>query len=344
MSSVGRSLARNWRLKVSAFGLAVVLWAVVQADLGGPGGVFPMAQVPVVVQVNDMDWMVDEGPSPATVRVSLEAPPNVQAPVRPQSAVVQVPVDRVTRRDTVIQLRRDWVRLEGGSGYLVQEISPPAVRLSFQPTSSELLPVAVRTTGDLPEGVALAAPIGVQPQTVRVRGPASRVEAADSVRVEPLDLSAVESSGIYTVAIDTSSVSGLTTTPDEVSLGVRLEPSVERTLAGVPVLVDSAAGAVVDSIEVVPSTLQVTLRGARTPVTSMAPDPVRAVVPAAAVEGLEPGYQRRVPIRLRGVPDLVRAFAPVDSVTVRRPPAAAAPPGPEAGVPEDTLGAGGRRP
>ncbi|MBW3535682.1 MAG: hypothetical protein KY453_10795 [Gemmatimonadetes bacterium] len=313
-----RAIARNWRLKISAFGLALVLWGVVQANLDGRGGLLGL-EVPVVAQVNDMDWMLEGDPSPANVRVSLEAPPNVLAPLRPQSAVVQIPVDRVNGRDSVIQLRRDWVRLEGGSGYVVQEISPATVRISFQRTSSELLPVALRTTGELPEGLALAAPVGLQPQTVRVRGAAPRVEAADSVVLEPLDLSEVESSGIYTVDVDTGSVSGLMTTPSQVSLGVRLEEASERILAGVPVTVDTA-GERAQDIEVLPRTLQVTLRGARTPVASTDPDAVRAVVPAAAVEGLEVGYQRRVPVVLRGVPDLVRGFAPVDSVTVRLPP------------------------
>lgn len=317
-AALPRAIARNWRLKLSAFGLAVVLWGVVQANLDGSGGLLGL-EVPVVAQVSDMDWMIDGEPSPANVRVSLEAPPNVLAPLRPQSAVVQIPVDRVTGRDTVIQLRRDWVRLEGGSGYVVQEISPATVRVSFQRTSSELLPVALRTTGSLPEGLALAAPVGLQPQTVRVRGSASRVEAVDSVVVQPLDLSEVESSGIYTVEVDTASVSGLTTTPSQVTLGLRLEEASERILAGVPVTVDTTAPDHA-SIEVLPRTLQVTLRGARTPVGSANPDEVRAVVPAAAVEGLEPGYQRRVPVLLRGVPDLVRGFAPVDSVTVRLPP------------------------
>lgn len=341
MSAVPRALARNWQLKLSAFGLAVVLWAVVQAGIDA-GGIVTLPQVPVVAQVNDMDWILEADPSPPNVRVSLEAPPNVLTPIRTPSAVVRIPVDEVVDADTVIQLRRDWVQLEGGTGYVVQEISPATVRLSFQRTRSELLPVAVRTTGELLEGLALAAPIGIQPQTVRVRGPVSRVEAVDSVVLDPLDLSSVVSSGIYTVAVDTSSVTGLSTVPAEVSLGVRLEQAVERILGGVPVVVETSDGAVSDAVEVLPSTLQVTLRGARTVVSSTDPEEVRAAVTAEAVEGLEPGYQRRVPIVLRGVPELVRAFAPVDSVTVRRPPSTGAGPAGGGGAAEaDTAGGGG---
>ena len=213
MSAVPSALTRNWRLKVSAFGLAVVLWAVVQANLDGVGGVLPLTQVPVMAQVSDMDWMVEGEPNPSTVRVSLEAPPNVLAPLRPASAVVRIPVEQVTSQDTTIQLRRDWVQLEGGTGYVVQEISPATVRLSFQRTRAEVRPVAVRTRGELPRELALAAPIGLQPQTVRVRGPARVVEGVDSVVLQTLDLSEVESSGIYTVDVDTASVSGLSTTP-----------------------------------------------------------------------------------------------------------------------------------
>ncbi len=347
MTVVPRAVRRNWRLKLAAFGLAVILWAVVQAGPGTASSRQTLQDVPVVAQVSDLDWTLAGDPSPPRVQVTLGGGPDVVLPRTRDNVVVRVPVEAVYGADTVIQLRRDWVRLDGQTGLFVQDINPASVRLSFERTQSALLPVAVRTTGELPEDVALAAPIGLQPQVMRVRGPARRVEGVDSVVLEPLDLSSVDQSGIYKVDVDTASISGLTVTPEEASLGLRLEPSTERVLAGVPVSVDTAAGPVADSVVVTPSTLQVTLRGAQTPVAATDPDRVRAVVPASALQGLEPGYQRRAPIVLMGVPDLVRAFAPVDSVTVRRPPSPRGQGGgavvSRAGAPVDSVSGGGFR-
>jgi hypothetical protein len=98
---------------------------------------------------------------------------------------------------------------------------------------------------------------------------------------------------------------------------LRLEPVAERQLRGVPVVADG------DALVFVPPTVGVRLEGGRTPVAAADSGAVRAFVPAEALEGLAAGQERRVPIRLRGLPALVRGFAAVDSVTVRRPAPAA---------------------
>jgi hypothetical protein len=76
--------------------------------------------------------------------------------------------------------------------------------------------------------------------------------------------------------------------------------------------------ATLDSLVIVPSTVTVRLAGARTPVSGTDSTAVRAVVLWEEVAGLDLGQERRVPIRLRGLPALVRGFAATDSVTVRR--------------------------
>lgn len=336
MSGLSSLFVRNWRLKLAAFGLAVVLWAVVQADPRIEGSLQTLADVPLAVQVGDLGWTLQGDPSPPSVQVRVRSVGSVILPGGPDDAVVRVPVDTVLGQDTVLQLRADWVQLEGRGTYVITDIIPATVRLSFQRTASALVPVAVRTQGELPEGEALATPIGLEPQAIRVRGPERQIERLDSLVLQPFDLSTVEQSGIYEVPVDTTALGDVSLSSSTARLGVRLEPSAERVLAGVPVSVDTAA-AVADSVEVVPPTLQVTLRGARSRLAAAQGGQVRAVIPAAAVEGLEAGYQRTVPIVLRGVPELVRAFAPVDSVTVRRPPAGAED-GRDAPLPPDPSG------
>lgn len=321
MALVPRLVARNWRLKLSALGLTLFLWAVVRAQ--EPTSQDDLFTVPVRAQVGDLAWTLAGGPTPASVQVRFRGPPDDLIRLAREGTSVRVPIDSVTSPDTVIQLRRDWVVVGAGSSLVVEDISPASVRVRLQPTLSSLLPLSVSLVGELPEGMALAAPVGLNPQLVRVRGAAPRVRALDSIPLEPLDLAGVSGSGIYTVAVDTAGLGGVTVAPAEATLGLRLEPATERVLAGVPVMaVPGEGGPLPDSLVIEPGSIQVRLQGARTPVAGTRAEEVQAVVPPEAWQGLAPGEARRAPIRLRGLPTLVRGFSAVDSVTVRRPLAA----------------------
>jgi YbbR domain-containing protein len=230
---------------------------------------------------------------------------------------VRVPLDSVWGADTVVTLRRDWVVMGNGSALVVEDISPASVRLRLQPTLSSLVPLRVRTVGALPDGMALAAPLGLNPQVARVRGAAPRVRGLDSISLEALDLTSVSASGIYNVAVDTAGLAGVTVSPMTATIGLRLEPATERVLAGVPVLPGTSEGETPPELDIEPATIQVRLLGARTPVGGTRLEQIQAVVPREAWQGLVPGEERRVPIRLRGLPVLVRGFSAVDSVTVR---------------------------
>lgn len=318
MSGLAQTLGRNWTLKLSAFGLALFLWAVVQAE---PTEREILSSVPVRVQVGDLGWTLAGDPEPGEVQVRFAGPARQIVELNREGASVRVPVATVTSADTVVALRRDWVVLEGGTGLVVQDIVPGSVRLRFEESRQVALPLSVRTRGTLPAGLALAAPIGLTPAVVRVRGPARVVEALDSVPLLPLDLASVSASGMVEVPVDTAGLEGLTLTPVRAQLGLRVEAAAERLLPSVPVVVEGPAAA---ALEVDPGTLAVTIRGARGRLDAAVLDSIRVEVAASLVQDVVPGEARRVPVRVRGVPALLDAQAEADSVTVRRPRASQA--------------------
>ena len=309
-------VARNWRLKLAALGLAVFLWALVRTEPTTGVNVFT---VPVRAQVGDLDWMLEGEPDPATVQVRLRGPTQDLIRIAQEGTTLRVPLDSVTGADTVVQLRRDWVML-GTNGVVVEDIAPATVRLLLQPTLSRVLPVRVVTRGSLRAELAFAAPAVLDPPSVRVRGPAHRVRALDSIPLAALDLGDVAESGVHELAIDTAGLVGVSVTPLAATVTIRVEPALERTLAAVPVVVEDTSGSAGPSrsFVVTPTAIEVRLSGAQTPVTGVRADDVRAVVPWSAVSAIPPGEARIVPIELRGVPGLVRAFSGADSVLVQR--------------------------
>ncbi len=104
--------------------------------------------------------------------------------------------------------------------------------------------------------------------------------------------------------------------PYIVSVGIQAEESIERVFTGVRVITYPVAGAA--PIQVFPENMRVTVRGARSRVSAMDPDILTAVVPSDALRDLGDVEERRVPIRVEGVPSYVSVVPAVDTVSVRR--------------------------
>ncbi|MDT8342514.1 MAG: hypothetical protein RQ751_13465 [Longimicrobiales bacterium] len=313
MSVVPRILTHNASLKLLALLGAVFLWAIVPRNPQG-GEVLP--QVPVRVQVADLDWVQAGAPEPTMVQVRLAGPTREIIRLAREGTTVRVPMDRVTSTDTVVSLRRDWVVLAGAPGVVVEEIVPGSVRLAFEEARSRSLPIAVPTEGRLPPGLALAAPLGVNPVLARVRGPARLVDPLTSIPLRPLRLSEVRASGIVELPVDTSGLGSMLVTPQRASVGVRVETAEERVVEGVAVRV---ADAPAFEVVVRPDSVTLRLAGAPARLASAPLEQIRPIVDGRRLLGLAPGEARRVPVTLLEVPGLISARAVPDSVTVQRP-------------------------
>lgn len=307
-----RALIHNWRLKLTALGLAVLMWALAQTDRNTE----TVPSVPVVVEVGDTLWTASGTPDPGFVELRLSGPAREIIRLAREGTTVRVPVSEVGTPDTLVSLRRDWVVLGEGSGLTVESMSPSAVRVSLEKAETRVVPISVTTQGLLPAHLALASPIGLNPTVVRIRGPASRVEGIDSVPLLPLDLSSVRASGVFELPVDTVATRGFRVLPATATVGIRVEDEVERVLRGVPVVASTEIDEA--EMEVTPATVDVTLRGARTLVTAVDVADLRAWVAPELLRGMEPGEERRVPVRVDGVPELVSSAIPDDLVTVRR--------------------------
>lgn len=313
MTTPTQALSQNWRLKLAALGLSVFLWALVQTE---PSNQETFVSVPVMVQVSDTGWTTSGAPSPSTVELRLGGPAREIIRLAREGMSIRIPIDVVGSQDTLIVLRREWVELGQRSGLSVESMSPSTIRVSFEEAQTRLVPVASRLMGRVRDHLALAAPVEVSPQIVRVRGPRSRVEGLDSLRLEAFDLSDVARSGAFTVSVDTTGLLGASVVPTTATIGVRVEDMIERVLDGITVQAIADPGE--DQVVADPSVIQVRLVGARTLVTSLDPERLRVWVPPEYVQGLAPGEERVVNVRIEGVPALVTAIPGTDRVTVRR--------------------------
>ncbi len=308
-----RGLARNGRLKLAAFGLALFLWVLIR--VGNPG--LRDLLVPVDIQLGDPGWVLLEDPEPQMVLVSFRGPPGEIFRLTDREGVsVDVNITEMSDEEMVIQLQPEWVTVDGYRGVQVEDIVPRAINVHLDRTTTRSIPVRVSTRGRLPEHLALTRAPSSTPSVVRVSGPASLVDRLDSLDVLPVNLTGVN--GLMTVeaVVDTAGISGLSMVPQVVAVRIPAEESIERVFNGVPVIPDPLVGT--GPIQVLTAAVRVTVRGARSSVSAMDVDILRAVVPSSSLRDLGEAEERRVPIVVEGVPLYMSAVPGADTVRVRR--------------------------
>lgn len=312
MARTPRALINNWRLKLSALGLAVFFWGLVQTE--------PLSQetflaVPLEIEITDTTWMVAGALSPATVELRLGGPAGEIIRLAREGTSVRVPITSVGSRDTLITLQRDWVQLGQRVGLTVESLTPSTLNVSFEPAVTRTIPLAMRVQGNLPEHLAFSSGLVINPQFVEVRGPESRLRGLDSVPLLPFSLDGVDESDGFTLVVDTTGLGGASVQPQEAMLGLLVEPLEERIFDEVPIQVNSVAGG--QRIQVEPTSVGVRLTGARTLVTTADLFQMRIFVTSESVSGIQLGEVRRVRLQVGGVPPLVNVFTIPEMVTVR---------------------------
>ena len=292
---------------------AVFLWVIVP---GAPQESETLADVPVRVQVADLDWVAMGDPQPSRVQVRVSGPTREIIRLAREGITVRVPLGAVSSPDTVVTLSRDWVSLPGAPGVVVEELVPGSIRISLEAARSESLPLVVRTSGRLPAGLALAAPLGVSPVVARVRGPARLLDQVTSIPLAPVDLSQIGGSGLVEAEVDTAGLSGLLVDPMRASVGIRVDPAATRLLRELPIQVADAPGF---AVVLEPTASDVRVSGAEVRLNAAPLGGLRPAVDGRLLAGLAPGQSRTLPVGVLEVPPLLSATPVVDSVLVFRP-------------------------
>jgi YbbR domain-containing protein len=315
MSRFPGLFSKNWQLKLSALALAVLLWTVPRFEAQSSR---VLDDLPVRVQLNDPEWVLAGEPLPASVRATLSGPARELFALGVDRPPVVIPVDRVSSADTAILLRFSWLRIPGREGVVVDDLSPGAVRLAFERISTRPISLAARLTGELPEGLSLAAPPELTPSAVQALGAASQLAVLDSLFLRALDLSRVRASGTFIQTVDTAGLGEIVVSPVHAAVRIRVEETGEREFQEVPLQLP-----VLDQdpqLDARPSAVKVTLVGARSLVDAVDPSDLRVTLSPGRVRALAPGEEEsRAYVILEGVPPLVRAEIEPPWVVLRRP-------------------------
>ena len=291
-------IGSNWPIKVTALGLATVLWAAVSAEQ-------PTTQlVPIRldIQLPTTKTLLQSVPmirglyagSARELDKLSSAPPSIS----------KVIPDTVTESFFTINLSLQDVSVTSDAAVELQDIFPRSVVVALDEVFSRPVRVVSRVDVRAASGYRLMRS-AVSPESVLVSGPKARVERIGSVFTIPALWNNVRDSIRRTVAIDTSAFGVVRLSQYEVEIDARVEQITQRTFTQVPVII---AGGEWESI---PPTVQVTVTGPRSRLNAMTTDSLSATAPAAAVEG------DMVPVSIRVSRGLSVTFTP-DSVQAQR--------------------------
>lgn len=313
--SLSGLIIRNWRLKIAALALAMLLWVTMRLT-DYRRGRLTIPGVEVRVEQVHRDWYLRQGPLPSTVQMSVSGPQGALARVAMSRPAMVIRVDSVLSEDSVVTLIPDWVSNVDRSSVTIENFAPSSVRLLFERNKEEEIPVSLRLTGSLPDSLAMVAEPRANLLFTRVRGAASAVDELETVFLEPFDLGRMTGSGRYDVALDTAGLGGLAVNPVSATLTVEVATRTSRIVALPVALPGTAAGLLAE-----PATVAVTLYGAEEVLARVDSSALglRVATDLVALRGaLEDADSVRVPLVLNGVPQWVEAAIGPDSVSVRR--------------------------
>jgi YbbR domain-containing protein len=322
--SVLRAFTNNWKLKLLAFTLAILLWIVVSAEEVTSRWI----DIPLQVRVTDPEYMLRLESVPAEVSVRFAGPRRELIDLRFRRPPLVLNILDVADVQQSFELQARMVQLSTQLSVSVVDMQPTTVELQFTRVESRFYPVRVRLAEPLPPGWVLVDSLTVQPGRIRVTGPESRLAGLDLLYTVPIVLPRTDSAFAISVPLDTTMLQGLRLSARSVQLAGMVDQMVERSFPAVPISVGPG-------LSLQPAVADVRLSGPRSTLAAVRPADIRVVVAIDSIPQRFPEGGLPVPLRVERLPVGVQAEvtpgaarmlpdrAPLDTVPIPRPPAPA---------------------
>ena len=295
--SLARTLTYNWRLKLAALALAVLIWAVVSAEQVTSQWI-PVRVDPVV---RDPEFVVTSPAEPAMVSVQVTGPGRELWELAINRPTLVLSVRDVGERRT-FGLDPSMVRIPQGLAVRVSDVRPSVVTLGLERLASRMVPVRARIAGRSTQRYVIGEDLVILPAEVRVTGPADRIAALEALPTRGFDVVPDDSTFSHEVVLDTAALDGLSFARTRVRVSGTVDRRVARTVG--PVAVSAP-----DGLQAQPAEVMVRLAGPERVVRRLLPASLRAVVARDSLPPTLPPAGADARVLVEGVPASVSAIA-----------------------------------
>lgn len=295
-----RKITENWKLKALAFALAVLLWVVVSADQTTTG----WFSVPLEVVVTDPNYRLNGGEIPDAVEVRFAGQGRDLLDLALRRPTLRLTVNNVEDEIEARSLDPRMVQLSGRVAVNALDVRPAAVELEFTRIDSKTVPVRPQVSADLGDEWAIVDTLEVDPGTVRITGPIQQLAGINGVPTQPFTITVQDTVVNAVIPLDTANLSGIQLSARQVRVTGRVDRVVVRTIPGVRVDVGPGIG-------ILPTEVDVTLRGPSSVVQAVSPEFFRVVISIDEIPVRIPPGGVTVPLRIDGLrPGITAALSP----------------------------------
>ncbi|MBI2150711.1 MAG: hypothetical protein HYU27_08935 [Acidobacteria bacterium] len=160
------------------------------------------------------------GDAANSVQVRLRGSSNLIKEISPRDLSTTIDLGGMRAGENVVPLSSKNVKAPFGAEVI--RVNPSSVRFNLERTISKEVPVAAAISGQPADGYEIG-PVVVNPNTVRIEGPESRVEQLDSVPTVPIRIDRRQESFAQPADLEVSDpqIRVLLSTPIEVRIEVQ---------------------------------------------------------------------------------------------------------------------------
>ena len=285
-----RIFIQDWSLKLVAIAITLVLWMAVTSQ-NKPETIRTGARLNFI-RPPDLDISNDP---PKGVDVFLTGSRSKLSNISTPDLVATVDLTDHRTGDRVVRLSLDRVKMTLPPGVVIESFQPSTIPIRLEPRVARQLEIEVKLEGKVAEGYEVYDVKPTQP-TVKVRGPASRIELLQSAPTEAISIDGKkETFTASRVAIDIPDQK-IDLLDENVDVLVEIgERSAEKSFSGVPALSNTGAG-------INPRTASVILSGPSSLINQLQREEVKVVVDVsnsgASVARLDlpPSFKNRIKV------------------------------------------------
>jgi YbbR domain-containing protein len=188
-------LTRDWPLKLASLILACGVWLLLAPSQKASSE--KSLTIPLETRNVPPGLEVVERPV-ATVDITLRAPNRLLQEIGPSDLAARLDLDRATVLQQEYALNTSLIEVPKGA--LVVKISPSKVTIKLERTAAATLEVHATLRGRTAAGFHVDG-VEIEPPTVAVQGPESRVRAKDFATTAPVDISGISQPTVFNADI-----------------------------------------------------------------------------------------------------------------------------------------------
>jgi YbbR domain-containing protein len=253
----------DWGLKLLALTITLLLWLAVT-------GVNKPVTINKAVQLNFIrpDGMEISNDPLRTVDVLLTGRRSKLESIGQRDLVAAVDLSDLREGERVIRLSSDRVQMELPEGVKIDAFQPSIVPVHLEPVIERQSEVEVKLGDKPPDGYEVYS-VRSSPEKIRVRGPASRINALPKPATETISLTGrKEKFTVSQIAIEVSDPKiDLLDSSLDVTIEIG-ERRLEKTFTGVLLIADQAS----------PSSSEVTVFGPASVISKLKPEELKVVL------------------------------------------------------------------